>query len=156
MSVNKASVLWALAIRTRNFLLPEWADWQKRRGLSPPVPSTWTCVRSSMFLSRVLNAEGYDATWVNNIPRLSEDAPELGPYGYFTGTRWEAHAWVMYDGWIVDITADQFGGDEVTITGLENPLYGLSGVDTAPDETKVSREAEIDALWLRWHLIGNK
>ncbi|UDF05444.1 hypothetical protein [Asticcacaulis sp. AND118] len=140
----------ALATEARNFLLPVWEEWQSARGLSPVVLSTRTCVRSSLFLSRVLQAHGFDAAWVNNVPRLSEEGPELGPYGYFADARWEAHAWVTCENWIVDITADQFGGDPVTVTERGNLLYGFSGVDTAPEATRQRRETEIAVLWQRW------
>jgi len=138
--------LHAIAATVRAFLEPSWRRWQP--GAEPPSKNT--CGRSSLFLQRVLADRGHKATWTNGIPRLGENAPELGPFGFFSGTRWESHAWVECDGFIVDVTADQFGARPVLVTPATDPSYGARTLDTASPEAVAARQRTVDELWQDW------
>lgn len=138
--------LLATATTVRAFLEPAWRHWQP--GAEPPSKNT--CGRSSLFLQRVLVDRGYEARWTNGIPRLAEDAPDLGPFGFFGGARWESHAWVECDGFIVDVTADQFGAPPVLVTPATDPRYGALTMDTASPEAVAARHRAIEGLWRDW------
>lgn len=138
--------LHAIATTVRAFLEPVWRRWQP--GVEPASKNT--CGRSSLFLERVLRHQGQDARWTNGIPRFADDAPELGPFGFFTGTCWESHAWVECGGLIVDVTADQFGAEPVIVTPAGDPRYGARTLDTASPEAIEARKRTVDALWRDW------
>jgi hypothetical protein len=138
--------LHAIAASVRAFLEPAWRRWQP--GVEPA--STNTCGRSSLFLQRVLADHGCVAVWANGVPRLNEGGPDLGPFGFFTGLRWESHAWVECDGFIVDVTADQFGAPPVIVTPASDPRYCAHTFDTASAEAIAARKRTVEALWRDW------
>lgn len=143
--------LFQIAVSARRFLEPIWHEWHAAwKGPVPPVASTFTCGRSSLFLAEALRHEGFEAEWQSGTPRLSESGPELGPYGFHTGTRWESHAWVCSGGLIVDITADQFGAEPVIVTPASDARYGAGDRDTALPIHIAARGRAVDEIWPRW------
>ncbi len=84
------------------------------------------------------------------MPRLTEDGPDVGPYGFFFSHRWKSHAWVECEGWIVDITADQFGADPIIVTPVADPRYGKGDADTALPEYVLTRTKAVNAILLSW------
>jgi hypothetical protein len=143
--------LFQIAASARAFLDPIWPGWHQARGLeAPAIPSTHTCGRSSLFLIQVLREEGFPSAWVNGIPRLGEGQPELGPYGFFSGVRWEGHTWVEYGNWIIDITADQFGGAPVIVSSINDPRYGKYTQDTAAAQAISARCKDVESVWPIW------
>lgn len=136
-----------LALDARRFLEPHWADWHATWGPPPPTClSEWTCVRSSIFLQRVLHCSGLEADLVSGVP----DQTGSEPVGFHGGRRWHSHAWVRTRELIVDITADQFGAEEVLITSWRDIRYveGLTIVNTLrPTERHA---AAVDAIWPAW------
>ncbi|WP_348534815.1 hypothetical protein [Hyphomicrobium sp. D-2] len=98
----------------------------------------------------VLRHRGLPATWISGTPRLDEAGPELGPFGFFDGSRWQAHAWATCGGLIVDITADQFGADDVIVTPQDDPRYRAGTGDTALPQFVAARRIAVDAIWPRW------
>lgn len=140
-----------LAVAARQFMEPIWPEWHSHRsGDAPLTPSQWTCGRTSLFLSRALNARGFSASWASGTPRLSPDGPELGPFGFFSETGWQSHAWVQCGDIIIDITADQFGAPPVLITDRQDLRYRKSAHDTALPEFILARERAVDEIWPRW------
>ena len=132
MRMDRQADLFRLAADARKFLKPAWVRWRQSRGeLVPATPSTNTCGRSSLFLRDVLRAEGFSAEWANGVPRRNEGGAEAGPFGFFSGQRWESHAWVVTDDFILDITADQFGAAPVIVTPISDPRYRAGYEDTA-------------------------
>ncbi|WP_083100534.1 hypothetical protein [Pseudophaeobacter leonis] len=94
----------------------------------PDPLSTNTCQTSALFLVQFLAQRGV-------VAKIAQgDAPGK-PEGYFDGWRWHGHAWVVLQdaavdagqgtgqstaldtalGWILDLTADQFGGPKTAI-----------------------------------------
>nr|WP_276509955.1 lasso peptide biosynthesis protein [Hyphomicrobium sulfonivorans] len=137
-------------------MAPVWLEWHQARGGQPPtVASRHTCGRTSLFMVEVLRHRGLPATWMSGTPRLDEAGPELGPFGFFDGSRWQAHAWVMCGGMIVDITADQFGADDVIVTLQNDPRYRAGARNTPAGDTALpqfvaARRIAVDAIWPRW------
>jgi hypothetical protein len=145
--------LWATARAVRAFLEPVWPEWHRAWGGDrPDVPSRWTCGRTSLFLQQVLADDtGLEATWASGTPRHGPDQPEIGPFGFFTGDRWESHAWVEVERtWIVDLTADQFGAAPIIVTTIADPRYGKGDGDTALPEFREARARAVAILRPRW------
>jgi len=89
-----------IAVSTRRFIEPVWHDWHRARdGEIPGVASRHTCARTSLFLVpvcspcqsvpraslfpvNVLHREGLPAEWMSGTPHLSDEGPDLGPFGF--------------------------------------------------------------------------
>ncbi|MGO4683474.1 hypothetical protein [Hyphomicrobium sp. 2TAF46] len=145
--------LHRVAVAARDFLEPVWLEWHRAWAPGvpdPAIPSTHTCGRTSLFLQEILGLEGLHAEWASGVPRLAEMGPEIGPYGFFAGGRWEGHAWVECAGWIVDITADQFGADPVIVTPTTDSRYKRGTGDTALPEFARRRREAVDAILTGW------
>jgi hypothetical protein len=149
--MDRRADLFCVALATRAFLKPAWVRWQHAHGEPiAEVLSSNTCGRSSLFLRNVLRAEGFPAEWANGTPRLSEDGPDIGPFGFFTGHRWESHAWVVSGDLILDITADQFGAPPVIVTSVSDERYRTGSGDTAPQSAIEARRVTVETLWPDW------
>nr|MBW0149644.1 lasso peptide biosynthesis protein [Phenylobacterium sp.] len=133
--------LVATATGLRRFMEPVWDDWLAaepwRRGATP---SAGACGRTSLFVRDVLRAQGHDAQWSNGVPRRAATSP-IGDFGFLAHGRWESHAWVTCQGWIVDITADQFGAPPVIVTPATDPRYAANNLDTADPDAILRRQA---------------
>jgi hypothetical protein len=116
----------------------------------PSIPSSNTCGQTSLFLTHALRDLALTAEWANGIPRRGEGTLDIGPYGFLSEGRWESHSWVECDGWIIDVTADQFGSPPVIITATNDPRYGKHTQDTAFEEAKRRRQREVEAIWPIW------
>lgn len=149
--MDRDAELFRLASAARTFLEPFWVRWRQSRSEPvPAIPSAHTCGRSSLFLRNALRLEEYPAEWANGIPRNAEERAELGPFGFFSGWRWESHAWVVSGDHILDITADQFGADPVIVTSLSDARYRSGGGDTATPSAIRARHDVVEALWPEW------
>ena len=139
--------LSAIARRVRRFLEPQWWCWRGAEGRSARGHlSQGTCDRSSLFLLRVLEEEGLDARFVIG-------APSKGPHGYFAAGTWRGHAWVECEGFILDLTADQFGAPAVQVIPADDPRY--SGSEDVSDAEVVLRRTEMARqLLVRWRAGG--
>lgn len=144
--------LWDVAVSCRAFLESVWPSWHAERGTSPAILSMWTCSRSSLFLQRVLREDfSVAATWVTGCPHDTDGQPF--PAGFYNGHDWQGHSWVVANGFIVDITADQFGLDPVVILPGDDARYQTSA-DLALPEFKRKREATMEVLWPSWREAG--
>jgi hypothetical protein len=145
------SQLFAIARVVRAFLEPAWLEWHRAWGEIPEVASRWTCTRSSLFLQKVLQEDfGLEASWKSGTPRLLPDGPDDCPYGFQTALGWEAHAWVEAQGWIVDMTLDQYGNAPVTVTPASDPRYSPGNGPSALPEFSAGRSQAIEDLWPKW------
>jgi hypothetical protein len=142
--------LFEIAVSARLFIEPIWDEWHRAQGIRPAIPMQNTCGRTSLFLVEALRHEGISAAWVSGVPRLSEQGPEIGPYGFCSGNRWDSHAWVTCNAWIVDITADQFGADAVIVASASDGRYSPGERDTALPVHISRRRNAVDELWPRW------
>lgn len=131
-----------IAGQVRAFLEPHWAEWHRRAGSLPLVcDSQGTCGRSSLFLRDVLRSAGAEAEMVAG-------SPVDGDHGFYNGV-WHGHAWVRAGGWIVDVTADQFGCEPIIVTGIDDARYG-AGRDTAEPEFVAMRQRMVRQLQAAW------
>jgi hypothetical protein len=138
--------LYAIAFAARSFLEPVWKDWNSKSTETLSVASSNTCGRSSLFLRNVLFDDfELPALWKNGTPQES-----CNTCGFLTDKGWKAHAWVNMDAWIIDITADQFGGFPVIITSHIDNRYREGNEDTALPEHRVKRIAAVNQIWPLW------
>ncbi len=129
--------------RVRHFLEPRWTAWLRQQGCPKMVtPSQGTCGRSSLFLSRVLQDNGYPA-------EFAAGHPAEGRKGFLTSEGWKGHAWVESGGLILDVTADQFGLPPVVITGVDDPRFGR-GTDWTAPEFISRRQRMVEELLADW------
>lgn len=134
-----------VALRARAFLEPVWRSWYQSDGKPmSDCPSRGTCGRSSLFLQRALVHAGIPAVWRSGSPHGGRQI------GCFDGVNWHGHAWVETDGWIVDITADQFGGPPVLVVQHPDARYRADTIDAASSEAIARRHRRIDEIWPQW------
>lgn len=145
-----------IASAARLFIEPVWPQWHRLRGRPVSHPaSRYTCGRTSLFLRDVLRHEGHPAEWMSGTPYAGGSGTPDAPCGFYSGARWEGHAWVISGSTIVDITADQFGCDPVLITSVSDSRYAGSVDLAAPDAMEARREA-VAALWPDWIVFRSK
>lgn len=145
--------LFELCWEARNFLEPRWFLLHQSWGDSEAAPlSKFMCRYTSIFLKAVLNVN-ICPSWrlVAGRPILKDnEGIDKGCFGFCTSERlFFDHCWVQLDDLIVDITADQFGNEEVVIiTLVGDPRYSpnLEEADFCKDIAKLSHRP---AKWLR-------
>lgn len=133
----------ALRFFTVDFIEPIWRRWHQLAGRALPQPlSRFTCGRTSLFLRDVLRHEGHPAEWMSGTPYAGGSNEPVSANGYFTGSQWEGHAWVISGKSIVYIIADQFGCDPIVITSVDDNRYAgskdLANPDTDENGTPVA------------------
>lgn len=144
-------MLRSLAVTARSFLLPHWSRWHQLWG--PPAPlvkSQWTCVRSSMFLAKVLQDQGIKAVLQSGQAPSASSGITAEECGLLTVDGWMGHAWVEANGFIIDITADQFGHAPVVVKSAGDPAYRPARDERyriAPTKTNAAAVNEIWPLW---------
>ncbi|AWN54157.1 hypothetical protein DK412_23150 [Methylobacterium sp. 17Sr1-1] len=144
-SADTQTMLLAVATAARTFLLSHWPRWHEKWG--PPAPFTlsqWTCVRSSLLLARALERRGIRAALRSGQPHHHQG------FGLLTVDGWVSHAWVEAEGFVVDITADQFGNPPVVVTPVDHPIY--RGAEDEAHQLRPTRTAvaAVDEIWLSW------
>jgi hypothetical protein len=134
-------------LEARHILEGIWPSWHHKRGQPLPDPlSKNTCQTSALFLVQFLALRGMEA-------KVAQGNTPGKPEGYFDGTRWHGHAWVVTqgtgqgteDGLILDLTADQFGGPKIVIAPYNqlshhSHQYRAGRSDTATNEAKARRQ----------------
>jgi len=145
------NMLLATATTVRTFLLPHWRRWHEAWG--PPAPtmlSQWTCVRSSLLLVRALERQGIPVALRSGQPVVEAANDAGGNYGLLTVGGWAGHAWVEAAGFVIDITADQFGHAPVLVTSVDDPAYRHA--DEGPHQLKptLAGVAAVDEIWTSW------
>lgn len=137
--------LLPIAAAVRTFLEPMWLAWPRPAG---GPPSRNTCGRSSTFLARVLEIDFAMPS------RAAFGTPSLPPRpdcdaGFRTSGGWTAHAWVVAGPRLIDITADQFGAEQVIVACCDDPRY-REAQDTASAFARAQRHNLAEALWPLW------
>lgn len=143
MTETKTAILEATASDLRRFLEPHWVVRNSLNGtpdLTPP--SCGACGHSSLLLTMILHEAGYHAAFQTGSP-LS------GDFGFRSTNGWRGHAWVRCGGFIVDITADQFGGPKVRVTNRRDTRY-RAGEDVATVEAGLTHKREAEAMLAAW------
>lgn len=138
----------SLATDVRAFLEPVWQDWHRAwGGDQPAIPSESTCGRSSLFLQRALIHVGIAAEWVSGVPAPNSVGQKIG---FFDGSYRRSHAWVECQGFVVDVTADQFGAAPVTVCPFDADRYRKGTGDAALPEFASARASAVAAIWPVW------
>lgn len=137
-----------LAGAARRCIAPVWPAWHAGWGGSLPSPqSRYTCVRTSLFIMRLLADRGIAGTLRSGVPDGGERGAPVGPFGFHADGSWHGHAWVEAGGCIVDITADQFGDAPVIVVPVPDPRYAAGeGCTALPPPGRNATEA-VAAIW---------
>jgi len=142
-----------IALEARAFLMPRWLEWHAQWGPPhPATPSQWTCVRSSAFMAAVLTDAGLPARLQSGVP----DPPraDYQAFGFRSGDCWHSHAWASCRGLIVDVTGDQFGEAEITVTADEDGRYRAGSEAATTLRLSPSAALAVDQLILEWRARG--
>lgn len=132
-----------LAEALRAFMPDIWRAWHAEDGHEPPSPlSAGTCGRTSLLLQKILLAKGRSALW--------RTGRGVQAHGFFDGRRWRSHSWVECEGFVLDITADQFGAPPVIVTAAGDRRYRADEVDPAFPERRERRERAATAALALW------
>jgi hypothetical protein len=152
------AMLLALATTARTFLMPHWHRWHEQWGPPPPaMVSQWTCVRSSLFLVRVLEGHGIAAVLRSGQPRNRNTGGIDACYGRFVAGCWVSHAWVEANGFIVDVTADQFGAAPVIVTETGDAAYRAADDDAYLLPPTLAAHAAAEDIWPIWcHYVNQQ
>jgi len=136
----------------RLFLEPIWIKaheaWADEPIPSPP--SKYMCRYSCLFLKHALHEAGY-GDWKIYLGRpVSRElqGTEQGLFGYRSvDGGWHDHAWLIKDGMLIDITADQYGDLPVIVDRLPFDKYNanLTEKEVAADLQKLSGRV---SMWL--------
>lgn len=145
-------MLLEIATAARSFLVPHWERWHVAWGPpAPSRPSQWTCVRSSLLLVRALNNRGVHAAFRSGQPVDGQRC------GLLTAHGWAGHAWAEADGFIIDITADQFGHAPVIVTPIYDPAYRQAEDQAYQLSPTRAGIAAVEEIWPAWcHYEGQQ
>lgn len=139
-----------LAGEAREFLEAHWADWHVAWGPpTPSRPSEWTCVRSSIFVQQVLAQVGVCAEMASGVP----DQAGAKAFGFFGQGRWRSHAWLRAGSMIIDVTADQFGADDVIVSTVTDARYSEGRTTESTLRITKNQVAAVAAIWPSWCLL---
>jgi hypothetical protein len=121
-----ASEITTFASTVRQFLEPQWLAAHEGWGDIPHPLSRWMCRYTSIFLATLLRELHGEDAWkiVGGRPPQTTTATDKAQVGILAcdGT-WNDHCWVEGFGFIVDLTADQFGHVPVIVTIAPDPRY---------------------------------
>jgi hypothetical protein len=144
--------LFNLCVQFRSFLEPRWFSLHQLWGdTSTERLSRYMCRYTSIFIKTVLNVDN-QKLWrlVAGKPVTKEkEGTAEGCFGFRTSSGiFFDHCWVQSDNLIVDITADQFGAEEVIITSVSDSRYypNLEEADFNQEIVKLSHHPE---RWLK-------
>ena len=102
------------------------------------------------MLMRAFDRCGIRATLQSGqAPQASQNLPG-NDCGVFTANGWEGHAWVEANGFVIDITADQFGHPPIIVTPASDPTYRPALDATHRLTPTKSGIAAIDLIWPLW------
>jgi hypothetical protein len=145
--MDKENSLEVFLQDVRRFLEPIWVKTHKSWDDEPmpDPPSKYMCRYSCLFLQQLLQQYGY-GQWSIELGR--PPSPDLngtkeGKFGYYAKDGWYDHAWLVKDGVIIDITADQYGDAPIIISSITSSKYNanLSEDNAAMDLKKLKKRA---------------
>lgn len=125
---NTEHPLYAILAQERAFLLPHWRDkalltlHAQTSLASTPVntPDKGMCRFTAAYLQAVLKQRGFNLAIAGGSPW-----PPTYPTGGFLASdgQWYGHYWLTDGQYIFDITASQFGAEDIVITPIDDPRY---------------------------------
>ncbi|AYG47661.1 hypothetical protein DV532_25530 (plasmid) [Pseudomonas sp. Leaf58] len=150
-------------VRLKNALVPirgllceDW-DWFKRNypdHLRDPLSQNM-CLLTTAYLLHLFTQAGVTG-WTprEGVPfvdefRVDDHYPSGGMLA--RNQQWSAHAWLEHEqGWILDLTADQFGYAEIILTRNTDPRYKCN--IPQPEVVKRIGECALSLEWYEYHL----
>ncbi|WJH39144.1 hypothetical protein N7E02_19930 [Aliirhizobium terrae] len=94
--------------------------------------------------------EGFPAKIAVGNPFGEDGRMRITNAGFLAGRCWESHAWICCEDMIVDVTADQFGGDRLIITHSSDLRYCANGLDAASRLSMEARRTAVAQIWPEW------
>jgi hypothetical protein len=112
-------------IKYRSFLEKMWLESHQEWEDVPKILSTHMCRYTCIFIQKILQQDhGLVAEIVTGCPLKNRNGTSGGKYGFQDKHgNWHDHSWLVIGSEIIDVTADQFGGDEIIITSLFDKRY---------------------------------
>ncbi|KQM21217.1 hypothetical protein ASE73_05990 [Sphingomonas sp. Leaf24] len=141
--------LFRLASVARRFVAPVWPAWHADWGVPSPL-SRYTCVRSGLFVVRLLAEQGIVGVLRSGVPLADEREPASASFGFRAAGEWESHAWVEAGGFVIDITADQFGDAPVIVLPVHDRRYAAGEGPTALPAPGPRSVKAVDIVWQAW------
>lgn len=92
-----------------------WQQWAQEKNRPEAASGATMCRYTAVFVSDLL---GWGWRVKGGAPHYDGEAG-----GYFDGVTWHPHYWVSDGYCVVDLTADQFGGERITVTTVSDPRY---------------------------------
>lgn len=126
-------------VELRKVLQGLWARWGEEKGMAFVTNGATMCRFTSAFLSDVL---GWEWRVAGGDPKYRGDEA-----GFFDGQMWQGHYWVTNGQQIIDLTANQFGADEIVVTSMEDPRYRANFTPREVDNALCEVEDRVDE-WL--------
>lgn len=71
-------------------------------------------------------------------------------YGLLTAGGWESHAWVEADGFVIDVTADQFGHAPIVVLHSPDPAYRPARDEPHRLAVTPAGHAAVEEIWPSW------
>ena len=141
--------------RYRLFLESVWVNhrkqWNPER--TPKIVSTYMCRYSCIFLINILKKEyELDCQIINGRPKFKYlEGTKFGKYGYKdVKGKWYDHSWITLNNKIIDLTSDQFGGDKVVFTTINNCNYNPSPNQKAFEQDFTSLTPVVNK-WIKYY-----
>ncbi len=116
----------------------------------PSPLSRYTCVRSGLFVVRLLAEQGIVGVLRSGVPLADETRLASALFGFRAAGGWESHAWVEAGGFLIDITADQFGDAPVIVLPVHDRRYAAGKGSTALPAPGSRSVKAADIVWQAW------
>lgn len=126
-------------VHLRTELKGFWQQWADEKKLPFAANGKTMCRFTSAFLSDVL---GWEWRVAGGDPTYKGDKA-----GFFDGDTWQGHYWVTNGRQIIDLTANQFGAEEIVVTTVDDPRYRANYTPMELDNAMCEVEDRVDE-WL--------
>jgi hypothetical protein len=126
-------------VHLRSVLKGHWQSWAEEKGWPFVANGATMCRFTAAFLSDVL---GWEWRAAGGDPTYKGDKA-----GFFDGETWHGHFWVTNGRQIIDLTANQFGAEEIVLTTVDDSRYRANYTQMELDNALYEVEDRVDE-WL--------
>lgn len=135
--------------RIRTFLTQKWIEWGNERNRSVTKDGEGMCRFTSAFLLGLLGkgwrfAGGYPSDYHWGEQKMIDL-----PKGFFDGSQWHAHHWITNGKVIIDLTASQFGAEEIIVTPESDKRFGSTFMMPTEITDALRDVRDRAAVWLK-------